>query len=94
MQVYYRDSLLVSKDNGIEESLAMAKAAELQYGKDHHGRILSNNEIFIDCLFSGNVSAEDAKEFFFKATKQVQETQRKLNSPAKESSANHFITGK
>jgi hypothetical protein len=92
--VYYRDALLASKDEGIDVALAMAEVAELQSVKDHHECILGNTEVTVDCLFSGNVSAENAKAFFSKATKQLQEAQKKSTIPATVSPINNFIPGK
>jgi hypothetical protein len=91
--MYYRDALLASKDNGIEDSLAMAIAADFESIKEHHAQILRNNEVVMDCLFSGNVSAKEAKNFFWQTSASIGEAQQ-LSSPAVISMSNRVTPGK
>ena len=69
--VYYRDALMASKDKGIDSSLALAQGVELSDMKNHFATILSNTEITFECLFSGNVSENDAKDFYMSATTEI-----------------------
>ena len=73
--VYYRDALLSSRDNGIEESLAIAQSIDFQKATDHYKRIVQNHDVFIECLFSGNVSTKEAKNFFYEARAKIEEAQ-------------------
>jgi secreted Zn-dependent insulinase-like peptidase len=91
--MYYRDALLASKDNGIEDSLAMAVAADFESIKEHHAQILRNNEVVIDCLFSGNVSAKEAKNFFSQTSTRIQEVQQ-APSPTDIPMSKRVIPGK
>jgi hypothetical protein len=91
--MYYRDALLASKDNGIDESLALATEADLASVKEQFERVLANSEVTLDCLFSGNVSAEEAKKFFFNANSRIKEAQ-KLQNPAPFNPAKLFIPSK
>lgn len=62
--LYYRDALLASKDKSIEESLGIAEKVDLQSLQDHHSCLLKNDEIYLDCLVTGNVSSKTAKNVF------------------------------
>ena len=62
--MYYRDALLASQDGEIEESLNLAKKAKLEDVRNHFETLLSNKEIGLECLFSGNVSETDAATFY------------------------------
>jgi hypothetical protein len=64
--VYYRDSLLASRDNGIDESLQIAQGAELERVKTHFEQVIGNKEVLLECLFTGNVSSTEAKDFYSK----------------------------
>eukprot|EP00934_Nitzschia_sp_Nitz4_P005395 Nitzschia sp. Nitz4//scaffold243_size29414//11200//15047//NITZ4_008058-RA/size29414-augustus-gene-0.12-mRNA-1//1//CDS//3329543837//5385//frame0 len=77
--VYYRDALLASNDQGIDDSLAFAEKATLQALKDHLQVILSTPEVSLECLFSGNVSAKVAKSVYFKAASKVRNSQTLAN---------------
>jgi insulysin len=79
--IYYRDALLASKDNGVDEALTFAEAATLQSVIDQHKRIVANDEISIDCLFTGNVSPGDAKKFYVEANKTIQQTRGASSIP-------------
>ena len=65
---YYRDFLLASKDSSVEESLAATMQTTPESTKEHHKKILANTEVSVECLFTGNVSEKEARDFFFKAT--------------------------
>jgi secreted Zn-dependent insulinase-like peptidase len=73
--MYYRDALLASKDGGIEKSLNLAKAVQLDDIKNHFETILSNKEISLECLFSGNVSEHDAATFYNAVSSNIQKAQ-------------------
>lgn len=62
--VYFRDSLLGSHSLGLDYSIAAVEAATLESVKDHHHNLLTNNEIQLECLYSGNVSEDEAKVLF------------------------------
>lgn len=62
--MYYRDSLLGSKNQGVDESLDIVLAARFEDVVKHHQRILQDDQISVCCLFSGNVSSKEATEFF------------------------------
>ena len=72
---YYRDALIASRDLGIDESLKLAEVATLEAAMEHHKYILERDESFIDCLFTGNVSADEAKDFFVKANGSLKKAQ-------------------
>jgi hypothetical protein len=53
---------------GSKESLPLATEADLDSVKEQFEHVLGNSgEVTLDCLFSGNVSSEEAKKFFFTA---------------------------
>ncbi|MGK3735053.1 MAG: insulysin [Bacillariaceae sp.] len=62
--MYYRDSLLGSLGQGVDESLKLVLASTFDDVKHHHQRILQDNQISVSCLLSGNVSSKEATEFF------------------------------
>jgi insulysin len=69
--MYYRDFLLSSGNMGIDQALQSVQLATLESIKAHHHALLVNTETIVDCLFSGNVSADDAKLFFTSASKKL-----------------------
>lgn len=72
--LYYRDALLASKDGTIEESLALAEKIDLASLLDHHACLLKNDEIYLECLISGNVSSKTAKKIFSNIDGAISET--------------------
>ena len=62
--MYYRDSLLGSLGQGVDESLKLVLASNFDDVKHHHKRILQDHQISVSCLLSGNVSSKEATEFF------------------------------
>lgn len=70
--MYYRDSLLASKDNGVDESLQLALGTKFADVVKHHHLIIEDSRITVDCLFSGNVSAEEATKFFSSAKSKIE----------------------
>jgi len=62
--MYYRDSLLGSKSQSVDESLGIVQATKFEDVVKHHQRILQDDHIFVSCLFNGNVSSKEATEFF------------------------------
>ena len=91
--LYYRDALLASKDGGIEESLALVQDLDFESVKEHHKRIFMNRDITIDCLFSGNVSEESAKEFYKQSKSEIRKTQDQF-SPTPVETPKAFTPGK
>jgi insulysin len=67
--MYYRELLLVNEDLGLDAQLAAAESATLDSVKKHHKALLQNDETSLECLFSGNVSEAQAKDFFASASK-------------------------
>jgi secreted Zn-dependent insulinase-like peptidase len=65
---YFNDLLMSSESNGIETSLASVEATTLESLKDHHRRLLQNEEMEIECLFSGNVAESQAKDFYYRVS--------------------------
>lgn len=73
--VYYRDALLASKDRGIDASLSLAEKSTLDGVRGHFRAVLGNPEIRLECLFSGNVSAQAARTFYQAASSKIQKAQ-------------------
>lgn len=65
---YYRDFLLTSQRLGLDISLAITEATTLESAKKIHANLLANEEWIVDCLYTGNVSESEAKEFFTSAS--------------------------
>lgn len=76
---YYRDALMASKDDGINESLEIALAIGFDEVSTHHQSILKETLPSVDCLFAGNVSAKDASRFFNSARSEVERASMKAN---------------
>ena len=76
--MYYRDALLASQDLGIDESLDIALAVNFDDIVKQYRRILENSQFSVDCLFSGNVSKDNAKQFFSAAKEKILETRDAL----------------
>jgi len=76
LAVYYRDALLASKDLGIDASLLLAQKSKLEDVQAHFDAVLSNPEIYLECLFTGNVSAQDSKAFYEAAASKILESQK------------------
>lgn len=74
--MYYRDAFVSSMGDGIPESLAMAEAATFEATQGQHARLTQNDEVKIDCLFSGNVSKQEATDFYFKANSLIEKAHR------------------
>ena len=72
--MYYRDALLASKDLSIEDNLEFAKQIELVDVKEHFDLLIQNEEIFIDCLATGNISAKNARDLFANARASINDT--------------------
>lgn len=81
--VYYRDALMASEDKGIDESLVNAKQIEFENVEAHLKQVLRNSEIYFECLFTGNVSAKLAKEFYKSATTAISQHQTNTDSEEK-----------
>jgi hypothetical protein len=63
-----------SDSNGIETSLGSVEATTLDSLKDHHRRLLSNEEMEIECFYSGNMAESQAIDFYNVASLIVQES--------------------
>ena len=68
---YYRDFLLSSVDLGTDQALASLQSVTLESIIAHHDTLLRNNDIKVDCLFSGNIASQEAKAFFTAATNRL-----------------------
>lgn len=66
--LFYRDLLLSTDSEGLGESLSVAESLTLESVKAHHRRLLQNDEVIVDCLYTGNVSEKDAKDFYASAS--------------------------
>jgi hypothetical protein len=91
--MYYRDALVSSVDNGIPESLAMAEAATLEATQEQHARLTQNDEVKIECLFSGNVSKQEATDFYFKANSLIEKAHPTPEAGTSDTSKN-WVPGK
>lgn len=86
ISVYYRDVILNAKDGSIDESLSQVENIDMEALRAHHKSIVENKEVFMECLFTGNVSAKTATDLFSDidaaistATKSSPETRRSLS---------------
>lgn len=77
--MYYRDSLLASKDQGIHHSLDIALSAKFEDIVKHHQTILRDNDRSVQCLFNGNASSTEAREFFASAKTKILEAYNESN---------------
>ncbi|KAG7368781.1 protease III family protein [Nitzschia inconspicua] len=84
---YFRDSLMASQDNGIDESLKFALSLEYEDVVKHHQWILSQSETSVECLASGNICPKDATAFFTKARAMLEGSQNAFGSDGGESSS-------
>jgi insulysin len=65
---YYSEFFLASRGPGKDVSLEFVESATLDSITSHFQNLLGNREWAVDCLFSGNVSEKQAKEYFVKAS--------------------------
>jgi insulysin len=84
---YYYDLLMSSESNGIETSLASVEATTLESLRDHHRCLLQNEEMEIECLFSGNVAESQAKDFYNRASEIVREATEKASHDISDTTA-------
>ncbi len=80
LAVYYRDLLLTSRSGGVEENLEFAKDLSMKDIVDHHRSVLTDEDIFVECLYSGNVSSKEAKNFFHQAMEIIGKTSNEKSS--------------
>jgi len=66
---YYQNLLFSPKQSEVAVSLELAKVSTLESIKAHHRRVFESKEIEIDCLYTGNVSEQHARNFFLKTNK-------------------------
>lgn len=66
--MYYRDFLIESESAGLELAIKAGEATTLDSIKEHYQLLLNNKETLLDCLYTGNVSKNDAESFFTKTT--------------------------
>lgn len=91
--VYYRDLVIASNEHGIDKSLEAAKSITLESARQQYKRLVQNAEANVDCLYSGNVSEEKAKDFFSEATRRLEEARdAKGSSPLQD--GHPWIPGK
>lgn len=92
---YFSDLLMSSESNGIETSLASVEATTLESLKDHHRRLLQNEEMEIECIFSGNVAESQAIDFYNRVSVIVQEATQKASHDILDTTAangSHTVT--
>ena len=65
---YYRDLLLEDQQGSIEESIHVAESVTLDDVLKHHGVLLQNECVFLDCLCLGNLSKDQSIDLFLQAT--------------------------
>ena len=84
---------MASRDNGIDESLAITEASTIESVRSHFKCLIQNDEVVVDCLFTGNVSSSEAKEFFSQAASYVANA-RNGTIPETENKNELWIPGK
>jgi insulysin len=88
--MYYRNVLLSSKDQGVNETLEIALALTFEDLVRHHQTILEDKERSVQCLFSGNVNSTQAITFFSSA-KSIIQTAYKMNTSEKWNDPNEIL---
>ena len=68
---YYTNFLTGMRGQGIDQSIACTEKATLSSLREQHGRLFSDH-IQMECLYTGNVSENEAKKLFFHATEVLQ----------------------
>jgi len=63
---YYTDLLLSSQGHGVESSLEITKEITTECIQSHHRNLISSGLNRAECLISGNISQNDAEDFFLK----------------------------
>lgn len=69
--LYYRDFLLSAVDAGLDDAIDYVESATLESVIAHHKTLLNNDEAFVECLFSGNVSENEARSIFTQASQEI-----------------------
>lgn len=67
LAMYYRNLLMNWRGDGMEKSLEIAQAITMDDVISQHSKIWNSKNIFLECLYTGNVSEKDARSFFDKA---------------------------
>mmetsp|Transcript_31398 Transcript_31398/g.66877 ORF Transcript_31398/g.66877 Transcript_31398/m.66877 type:complete len:988 (+) Transcript_31398:765-3728(+) len=78
LALYYRDLLLSSKGDGVVKNLELAEAMELADVAKHHRTIWSDDDMVVDIFYTGNVSQQDAEEFFDKSLAIMERTRSEV----------------
>ena len=68
LAMYYRNLLMNFRGDGMEASLEMAQTITLHDIIAHHESIWKDKDMMLECLYTGNVSENDAASFFDRAT--------------------------
>lgn len=66
--MYYRDFLISSFEDGVEQSISNTEETTLQSILDYHRKIINCEKTTVDCLFMGNISEKQARLLFKNAT--------------------------
>ena len=67
LAMYYRNLLVNHRGYGVEKSLEVTQAISIDDIIAHHESIWNDNELKLECLYTGNVSNNEARDFYHKA---------------------------
>lgn len=62
--MYYTNLLISNRGTGVKEILTIAESITFESLVEHHKKIIQNKDSKFECLYSGNVSKLEAKNFF------------------------------
>lgn len=88
---YYRDLLLSYRSGGADKNLEIAEGMTLEDVVEQHRSIWRDNNLALECLYSGNVSEKEAKDFFDQAKEIIQGT--RTISQQKRSERSSWVPG-
>ena len=67
LAMYYRNLLVNRRGDGVEKSLEITQAISMDDIIAHHESIWRDSDLKLECLYTGNVSNNDARDFYHKA---------------------------
>ena len=79
---FYRDMILSSRSDGIEERMKVMQNMTLESLIDHHQHLISTMSQ-IQCFYTGNVSKSEAEDFFHQATSIVEKNMTPIDNYVK-----------
>ncbi|KAL3795275.1 hypothetical protein HJC23_008360 [Cyclotella cryptica] len=92
--LYYRNLLMNWRGDGMEKSLEVAESITMDDVIAQHQSIWKDADLVLECLYTGNVSEKDAKQFFDKASGIIKSRSNTLeNSDALRRSCSAWIPG-